>query len=134
MYSHEQAFVERFVRKDRQPRYLALLANEKKRRKFIAQLAHFRDFDDRRVSLIPPHQQSASQILPMLVKAGATDICYVFSEVANLDQREMTLGEALDATVDSCMGTVISCVPGRLAYYEGERPGRRYLLRNDGKS
>lgn len=134
MYSHEQAFVERFVRKDRQPRYLALLASEKKRRKFIAQLAHFRDFDDRRVSLIPSYQQSATQILELLVQAGAADICYVFSEIGNLDQREMTLREALDATVASCMGTIISCLPEKLAYYEGERPGRRYLLRNDAKS
>lgn len=131
MFSHEQAFVEQFVRGDRKPRYLALLASEKKRRKFIAQLAHFRDFDDRRVSLIPANQQSARQILALLVRAGAAETCYVFSEVGNLDQREMTLREALDGTVASCMGTIISCLPGKLAYYEGERPGKRYLLRND---
>lgn len=131
MYSHEEAFVKQFVHKDRQARLLALLTNEKKRRKFIGQLAHFRDFDDRRLTLVPPDQQSVAEILPLLVRAGAAPTCYVFSEDKHLDKREMKLREALDATVNTCMGTIISCVPGRVAYYEGEQPGKRYILRSE---
>lgn len=40
----------------------------------------------------------------------------------------MPLDEALRAVVGRGMGAFVSCVPGRLAYFESEEPGSRYLL------
>jgi hypothetical protein len=40
----------------------------------------------------------------------------------------MDLLAALELVIGSGLGTVISCIPGKLAYYEGELPGDRYVL------
>jgi len=32
--------------------------------------------------------------------------------------QQMSLGEALDAVIDVHSGTIISCVPGKLAFFE----------------
>jgi hypothetical protein len=42
----------------------------------------------------------------------------------------MPLSKALSSTVGYGMGTLISCVPGELAYYESEERGERYVLRH----
>jgi hypothetical protein len=40
----------------------------------------------------------------------------------------MTLDVALDAVVGRGMGAFLSCIPGRLAFFEAEGPGERYIL------
>jgi hypothetical protein len=40
----------------------------------------------------------------------------------------MALAEALEAVVGGGFGTLISCIPGRLGYFEGELPRDRKLL------
>ncbi len=64
----------------------------------------------------------------MLLQAGAPETCYVFSEWNELDTKEMKLDEALTACIGYGMGTVLSCIPGRLAFYEAEGPGQRFIL------
>jgi hypothetical protein len=58
--------------------------------------------------------------------AGAT--CYVISEAAGLDAKRLPLREALDRVIGYGMGTLLSCVPGKLAFYEGEGPSDRCIL------
>ncbi len=57
---------------------------------------------------------------------GAPDTCHVISE-GRFDGQEMELLAALEETVGSGFGTVISCLPGRLGYFEGEMR-ERYIL------
>jgi hypothetical protein len=45
-----------------------------------------------------------------------------------LDDREMKLGDAVHALVGSGSGGLISCIPGKLAYFQGEDRGEAYLL------
>jgi len=45
-----------------------------------------------------------------------------------IDEKEMPLREALMETIGMGMGTLISCIPGRLAYLENEDAGERYIL------
>ncbi len=40
----------------------------------------------------------------------------------------MLLTDALAAVVGRGFGTILVCIPGSLAYYEGEDPGERYIL------
>ena len=40
----------------------------------------------------------------------------------------MPLRDALEGTIGQGMGTIICCVPGRLAYFEGEDMGARFVL------
>ena len=50
------------------------------------------------------------------------------SENSDWDAREMPLRDALEATIGAGWGTLVSCAPGRLAFFEGEGPKDRYLL------
>jgi len=49
------------------------------------------------------------------------------SESREIDRRVMPLADALVAVVGRGLGTVLSCLPGRLAYYESEE-GDRYMF------
>jgi hypothetical protein len=40
----------------------------------------------------------------------------------------MPLDAALEGVYCGDMGAIISCIPGKLAYYEGEDHGERYIL------
>jgi hypothetical protein len=51
---------------------------------------------------------------------GAGLTCWVISEELAIDGRELDLREALEHVQGGGMGTILSCVPGALAYYEGE--------------
>lgn len=46
----------------------------------------------------------------------------------SLDNREMSLSEALVQTLGGDGGTLISCIAGKLAYFELEPFDGRYLL------
>jgi hypothetical protein len=50
------------------------------------------------------------------------------SEIEELDGRILPLSNALNATFGMGLGTVLSCIPGALAYFEGERPGDRAIF------
>ena len=67
-------------------------------------------------------------ILSKLKALGASRSCYLVSENPDWDGARVDLDDALDTVVGRGYGTLISCVPGRVAYYEGEDPGDRWVL------
>jgi hypothetical protein len=56
--------------------------------------------------------------------------CRILSEDSDLDGKELPLLEALKKVVGYQMGTFLSCVPGKLAYFEDE-DDRWILVRRD---
>jgi hypothetical protein len=124
----EEQLIRAFVLPERQRRLLALLESPKKRRKLTDMLAHFGDLDPRFATLVPSNQQDAAIIETMLHERGASDRCYLFSEKRELDGRDMPLREALQVIVGCGFGTFLSCIPGRLAYFESESIKERYIL------
>jgi hypothetical protein len=97
------------------------------RAKVRSRLAHFADLDSRFARRLK--ENSVDAILDLLYKNGAPKRCYILSESDAIDAKEMELEAALDQIVGRGMGNLVSCVAGKLAYYEGEEPGERYLLR-----
>ena len=128
MNLHEQGFVDSFVQRARRERALLCLANRKKRRKFVDEFAHHGTYILRSECLrsIKPSQQNPDSIYAILRSLGAPDTCHVISE-GSFDGREMELLAALKEIVGYGMGTVISCLPGQLGYFEGELR-ERYIL------
>jgi len=118
-----------FLLEDRRDRFLQLLASKVGRQKLRARLAHFPDLDPSVCVPIRSSDQSATAIAALLRSAGANLTCFVVAERSVLDGRSMPLTDALDAVVGRGSGALISCVPGRLGYYEGEDPGTRWLLK-----
>jgi hypothetical protein len=125
----EKAIIAGFIRSSKRGRWLELIAKPDGRKKLRASLAHFRDLDPDVVMQIPPHQQHASSIQSLLVDEGAPGSCYLISENGELDGKQMDLDLALKSVVGYGFGTLISCRPGQLGYFEGEDSGDRVILK-----
>ncbi|HEY2379531.1 MAG TPA: hypothetical protein VGH98_26360 [Gemmatimonadaceae bacterium] len=120
--------VNAFVAAPKKERLLTLLGTKKGRPKVRAALAHFRDLDPRYAQRLGPDQRTRDAIVTLLRKRGAPANCYLLSEDVELDGCELSVEEAVEKVVGKGMGTFISCIPGRLGYFEAEDMGERYLL------
>jgi len=125
---HEQAFVSAFILKSKQTRYLVKLASPKHRHEFLSRLHHDLDYDSRFANQIPRSEQTAALVYATLKALGAPEHCYAIAASADLDGRLLPLREALESVLGTGDGVVLSCVPGKLAYYESEEPNGRYIL------
>jgi hypothetical protein len=128
---HESALVGAFIAAERRDRYLGLLASARGREKLRRSLAHCRDLDMRFAHELPRGVHTPTAIAELLLKKGAPTECVLLSESDALDGRRLPLEEALTAVVGRGMGTFVSCVPGRLGFYEEEGPGVRYVLERE---
>lgn len=124
MHPDEEATIRAFISPQRRTRWLELLASPKQRDGILDKLNHCRDLDGRYATLLP----SNTNILKLLQDHGAPDKCYVISATSSLDGRELQLSEAILQTELGGWGTILSCVPGQLAYYYDECGERRMLL------
>ena len=126
--NHEEALVKAFIPTHRQERFLEIIAKPKKRAKLLTELSHFKALNPQFMVVIPSNQQNPLALAKILRAKGAGTTCYIMSENSQLDGREVDLEAALKETVGRQMGTLISCVPGRLGYFEDE-DGRCILER-----
>jgi len=125
---HEPQLIRAFILPQRQSRYLELLANPRRRHDLTRELAHFKHLDPNYAFTLPPGRKWATDICELLKSKGAPEICYAISEDNDIDGKELALRDALDTIVGGGIGTFLSCVPGRLAYFEDE-DGRFILER-----
>ena len=135
---HEEALIRAFIVPAKRQRYLDKLSSPKTRQKFIADnLYHMGDLDERyteKLEIHTPlvefegrHASYVDALYELLRNRGASSRCYVVS-ATELDGQEADLREALDRVRGSSEGTFISCIPGRLAYFEGETPDQQFIL------
>lgn len=122
----EQALIAAFVKRNKRDRYREILSNPRLRHKFTNQLAHFTDFDPKFRLPIPSNKLFVENITIELKKRHSPNIVFAISEDPALDQKELPLVEALKQVVGRGMGTVLSCIPGRLAFVETE--DERFIL------
>ena len=128
--NNEQSLIAAFVKRSKRDRYREMLSSPRLRRKFLNKLAHFTDFDPKYRLPIPSNKIFADNIAIELQKRRSPKFVYAISEDPTLDQKELPLVEALEQAVGRGMGTVLSCIPGRLAFVETE--DERFILeRND---
>jgi len=128
MNIHEELFATNFIVPAKRERYLELLKSAKGRSKLRFGLNHCGDIDMRYARLVPASEQYAEAILKILKQKGAPDLCHVMSSNSYIDEEDLPLRKALEETIGSGMGTLISCIPGRLAYFEFEDYGESYIL------
>jgi hypothetical protein len=125
MHPDEEATIRAFIRPPRRKRWLQSLGSEKRRKKFLEGLNHGADIDERYTTSLPSPNAA---VIAALNACGAPATCYVLSNTPALDGREMPLVDAVTEADLNGWGTIISCLPGRLAYYYGESGERRLLL------
>jgi hypothetical protein len=125
-----------FMEPTYRPRFRDSLTSPKRREKLIASLDHFKHLDYRWA--YDATRMRPREIRDYLRKCGATDRCYVLSsdsDYLQMDERfrwilgtEANLSQALEDLAEGDFGTFISCIPGRLAFFEGEDLGQRFIL------
>lgn len=123
---HEEETIRSFIVRRKQARYLEFVSNPKTRTKLTYQLAHFADIDPKCQRAIPPSRQNPRDIAKILLAKGSSAVCYVISEDPRMDTTEMPLLVALEKIVGRGIGTILSCIPGRLAFIETEE--ERFIL------
>jgi DNA-binding transcriptional ArsR family regulator len=118
--THESAFVIKFLPPDRRERFLEALANPKRREVFHRHLHHPKDgfLIAKYILPIKPSEQYPRFVIERLEKLGAPPECWTFGN--RLDGKRMPLEEALDVLIGGRSGTIASCIPGKLAYFESE--------------
>jgi hypothetical protein len=127
---NEHSLIAAFVKRSKRDRYRDMLSSQRLRHKFTDQLAHFADFDPKYRLPIPSNKLFVENIAFELQKRHSPSIVFAISEDPTLDQKELPLVEALERIVGYGMGTVLSCIPGHLAFVETE--DERFILeRND---
>jgi hypothetical protein len=123
---NEHSLIAAFVKRSKRDRYREILSNPRLRHKFTNQLAHFTDFDPKYHLSIPSNKLFVDNIALELQKRHSPNIVFAISEDPALDQKELPLVDALKQIVGRGMGTVLSCIPGRLAFFETE--DERFIL------
>lgn len=122
----EHLLITNFLKRNKRDRYREILSNPRIRHKFVKQLAHFADFDPKYRLPFPSNKLFVGNISIELQRRHCPSIVYAISENPLLDQQEHLLMEALEETVGRGMGTVLSCIPGRLIFVETE--DERFIL------
>ena len=125
---HEGLFVKAFLRSEKQARWAQFLASAKRRREILDRLNRDLPYQAALATVVPSHQDFPVELERLLRAKGAGPTCHVMVAGLKLDGRELPLAEALQAICLQGSGAVLSCLPGRLAYYRPESPGAGILL------
>lgn len=126
--NEEENLISTFVNGAKRKHLIEILANPKRRHRATVTLAHFTDFDPSTVVLLAGDAQTPEAIEAALRSRGAGEHCHVISENRAIDGKHLPLKSALEKVVGQGMGTLLSCVAGELAYYEGHDPSDRRIL------
>ncbi len=129
----EEALFETFIVPSKRQRYLDFLETKRGRDKILAALDHFKDLDPRFCAKVRPVEQNANDILRILRSCGAPTVRHLISSEHRWDGRKMPLSDALGEIIGGGSGTFVSCIPGELAYFEGEGQNERYICRREGR-
>jgi hypothetical protein len=128
MNDHERGFLS-FLAEPTRPRLETLLKLGQKRRPDVRELLrHSVRLDHRFAQHLTGSDAFCGPVDTMLCERGAPPTCYVLAANSDIDGRKMPLGEALAAVIGMGDGAFVSCVPGRLGFYEYEDMKSSYLL------
>lgn len=128
MNEHERGFLAFLAEPTKRRMGTLLELGEKRRRDIRESLDDSVRLDPRFCQHLTGSDAFSGPVEAMLRKRGAPPSCYVLAAKSDLDGREMPLGEALQAIIGRGDGAFVSCIAGRLGFYEYEGPKSSYLL------
>ena len=123
----EEWFVKNFIIANKQMRWMEALTSPKRNR-FLVRLADEKDFNPNYMTAIDHALRTAGQIAPILRSLGSGSTFRAISQWSELDARELELEEALELAVGIGLGSILVSNTLKLAYFEKELPGYRWLL------
>lgn len=125
---HEEAFVQAFITSEKRARWAQFLSSPKRRKEILARLNRHLPFLPEFGTEVPGHQDFPAELEKLLRAKGAGPTCHVMVDGLKIDGLELALSKALHEICMHESGAVLSCIPGRLAYYKPESPGRGIIL------
>jgi hypothetical protein len=130
----EEKVVKTFFVKRLQDRVLFELSSKMKRRDALGRLDRTIEcLHEELMYEIPKPNSDPDEIERLLKQQGAGKMCYVMTSFdSDLDGKELPLTYALEQLIWSGMPFIISCIPDKLAYYQGEQsygPPERFILK-----
>lgn len=130
----EEIIVKSFINKRIQQRVLFELFSPKKRDNVMNMLCHNYSDTLRKEFMIeiPKPNSDPNEIAKLMKKQGASNDCYAMSWNHSIDGKHMSLSSALEVAVGEGFPSLISCIPGKLAYFEAEQeygPPPRFILK-----
>jgi hypothetical protein len=130
----DEIIVKSFFNRKIQQRVLFELSSPKKRLDAIQRLNHNYSETLRNEFMIeiPKPNSDPEKIAELLKRNGAGEVCYSISWSEEIDGKELPLLAALEKAVGFGMPSIVSCVPGKLAYFEAEQDfgaPPRFILR-----
>ena len=116
----EEIIVKAFFAKRIQQRILFEFYSPQKREDAIHRLCHDYSVTLREEFMIeiPKPNSSPVEIENLLKKQGAGSDCYAISWNGSIDGKHLELRSALEKAVGSGSPSIISCISGKLAYFE----------------
>lgn len=125
---HEEAFAKAFLPSEKRARFIQYLAQPKRRKEMLSQLDHHLPYLPDFATVVPGEQDFPQELEKLLVSKGAGPTCFVIAHGLKADGRELPLREALLLVCMHGSGAILSCLPGRLAYYRPAPPEPGLLL------
>ncbi|HJW08957.1 MAG TPA: hypothetical protein VJ483_04935 [Holophagaceae bacterium] len=125
---HEAAFVKAFIVPAKRARYAQFLAIPKRRPEVLERFNRELAYLPALATEVPGDQDFPEALETLLMSKGAGSRCHVMVDGLKIDGHELPLRDALRAIFMHRGGAVLSCVPGRLAYYKPEAPAAGILL------
>ena len=126
--NHEEAFAKAFLPSEKRARFVQQLADSKKRKEMLERLDGDLPYMPGFATEVPGSQDFPSELEKLLKAKGAGPTCHVIVNGLKADGRELPLREALNLICMHASGAILSCLPGRLAYYKPESPGAGLIL------
>jgi hypothetical protein len=130
MNEHEDKFIASFILKEKQERYRFLLdsPNPNRRAQCTNRLNHCGDLEEKYATWLP----SNADVVRLLKQEESPKQVYILSCGSSLDGKTIPLEEAIQQIPgDGGWGTIVSCIPGRLAYFYDEEGLRRAILKRE---
>ncbi|HJU84727.1 MAG TPA: hypothetical protein VJ600_10985 [Holophagaceae bacterium] len=125
---HEEAFAKAFLPSEKRARFIQYLANPKRRREILSRLDHDLPYLPAFATEVPGEQDFPQALEQLLMAKGAGPTCHLITQGLKADGTELPLQEALRQVCLHGSGAILSCIPGRLAYYRPEPPAQGILL------
>jgi hypothetical protein len=125
---HEAAFAKAFLPSEKRARFVQVLAQPRRRKEMLVQLNGHLPYLAAYATAVPSEQDFPDALVTLLRSKGAGPTCYVIADGLKADGRELPLREALMLICMHRSGAILSCLPGRLAYYKPESPAPGILL------
>jgi len=132
----EKIIIKSFFLKRYHERILFELSSYKRRRDALFRLSHNYNsiLNPKYMIEIPKPNSDYNDIEKMLRNLGGEDLCYVISLEDSIDGQVMPLRNALQNAVGYGLPSIVSSIPGKLAYFEAEQTAGappRFILKKD---